>query len=182
MQLKYFKYIFNIKKSTPSCMVYGELGITPLKVDISTRIVSFWSKLVNNIEYSKLSSLIYSILFVLYNAKQIKSQWIENVKDLLCEFGFSGIWITQSFLNSKWLIAATKQKAIDLYIQNWHSIIEASSNCNSYKVFKTKFEQNPCINLLPSTLCMKYIRFRTRNHKFPIETGRWSNICIRQKM
>ena len=102
VQLKYFKYIFNMKKSTPSYMVYGKLGITPLKVDISTRIVSFWSKLVNNIENSKLFSLIYNILFVLYNAKQIKSQWIENVKDLLCEFGFSGIWITQSFLNSKY--------------------------------------------------------------------------------
>ena len=73
---------------------------------------------MNNIENSKLSSLIYNILFVLYNAKQIKSQWFENVKDLLCEFGFSGVWITQSFLNSKWLIAATKQKAIDLHIQN----------------------------------------------------------------
>ena len=117
LQLKYFKYIFNMKKSTPSYMVYGELGITPFKVDISTGIVLFLSKLVNNIENRKLSSLIYNILFVLYNAKQIKSQWIKNVKDLLCEFGFSGIWITQSFLNSKWLIAATKQKAIDLYIQ-----------------------------------------------------------------
>ena len=133
-------------------MVHGELGITPLKVDISTRIVSFWSKLVNNIENSKLSSLSYNILFALHNTKKIKSQWIETVKDLLCELGFSGIWITQSFLNSKWLIAATKQKAIDLYIQNWYSIIEASSNSNAYKVFKTKFEQNTCVKLLPSTL------------------------------
>ena len=76
----------------------------------------------------KLAEQIYNILFVLHNAKKIKSQWIENVKGLFCELEFYGIWITQSFLNLTWLIAATEQKAIDLYIQNWHSIIEASSN------------------------------------------------------
>ena len=36
---------------------------------------------------------------VLHNAKQIKSQWIENIKELLCEPGFSGILITQIRLN-----------------------------------------------------------------------------------
>lgn len=30
VQLKFYKYIFNLKKSTPSYMIYGELGITPL--------------------------------------------------------------------------------------------------------------------------------------------------------
>ena len=36
VQLKFFKYIFNLKKSTPSYMIYGELGIMPLSVDIQT--------------------------------------------------------------------------------------------------------------------------------------------------
>ena len=85
MQLKYFKYIFDTKKSSPSYMVYGELVITPLKVDISTRIVLFWSKLVNNIENGELSSLMYNIIFVLHNTKRIKSHWIENIKYLLCK-------------------------------------------------------------------------------------------------
>ena len=25
---------------------------------------------------------------------------------------------------------------------------------------------------------MKYVRFRTRNHKFPVETGRWRGISV----
>ena len=41
-------------------------SITPLKVDISTRIVSFWSKLVNDIENCQRSSLIYNILAYVY--------------------------------------------------------------------------------------------------------------------
>ena len=34
VQLKFFKLIFNLKNSTPSYMIYGELGITPLYVNI----------------------------------------------------------------------------------------------------------------------------------------------------
>ena len=30
IQLKFYRFIFNLKTSTPSNMIYGELGITPL--------------------------------------------------------------------------------------------------------------------------------------------------------
>ena len=48
VQLKYLKYIFKLKKSTPSHMIYGELGIMPIKTEIPARIVSFWSKVIDN--------------------------------------------------------------------------------------------------------------------------------------
>ena len=80
-----------MKKSTPLYMMYEEIGITPLKVDINTRIVSFWSKLVNNIENNKLFSSIYKIILNLYIVKQVNSQWIDNIKHILCELGFSGV-------------------------------------------------------------------------------------------
>ena len=34
VQLRFYKYIFNLKTSTPSVMIYGELGILPLRIDI----------------------------------------------------------------------------------------------------------------------------------------------------
>ena len=33
VQLKFYKYIFNLKTSTPSAMIYGEFGILPLSVE-----------------------------------------------------------------------------------------------------------------------------------------------------
>ena len=38
IQLKFYKHVLNLKKSTPSNMVYGELGVMPLYIDIQTRI------------------------------------------------------------------------------------------------------------------------------------------------
>ena len=97
----------------------------------------------NEIENNKLSSWIYKIILTLYNAKQVKSQWIDNRKHILCELGFSGIWSAQNFLTSNWLEAAAKQRALDHFIQNWYTNINATSNSNSYKLLKTKFERSP---------------------------------------
>ena len=41
IQLKFCKYIFNLKQSMPSYMIYAELGATPLYIDIQTRIIPF---------------------------------------------------------------------------------------------------------------------------------------------
>ena len=57
-------------------MIYGELGITPLYIDIQTRIVSFWSKLIDN-ESDKLSSSIYKIVLELHNSQIFMSPWIK---------------------------------------------------------------------------------------------------------
>ena len=84
VQLKFFKLIFNLKNSTPSYMIYGELGITPLYVDIQKRIISFWCKLIENHETFRLSSIIYNAIYVLHKENKIKCQWIDNVKTILC--------------------------------------------------------------------------------------------------
>ena len=41
VQLKFLKYILNMKRSTPNCIVYGETGVIPLKVDIKSRMVGY---------------------------------------------------------------------------------------------------------------------------------------------
>jgi hypothetical protein len=51
VQLKFLKYTFNMKRSIPNYMVYGETGCM-LSIDINERIIMFWARLkkhdVNN--------------------------------------------------------------------------------------------------------------------------------------
>ena len=178
VQLKYFKYIFNLKKSTPSYMIYGELGIMPLSVEVQTRLISFWSKIIDNSNNEKLSTEIYKIIHTLHSENKIKSLWIDNIKQVLCSLGFSGVWYSQSFLNSKWLVKAVNQKIKDQFIQNWTANIELTSNSNIYRIFKTQFERSQYIFQLSQPLCKIYMRFRTRNHKLPVETGRWKGMQL----
>ena len=47
LQLCFCKIILKLGKSTPSCMVYCELGQFPLALQAKTRMLTFWFKLVN---------------------------------------------------------------------------------------------------------------------------------------
>ena len=119
---------------------------------------------------------MYMLIQELVSKNKIKSPWIDNIKNILCSSGYSGIWYSQSFTNAKWLIKSSYQKLKDSFIQNWHSEIERTSNTNIYKLFKTQFKQSIYIKMLSTYYCKLLIRFLTRNHKLPIEVGRWRSI------
>ena len=61
VQLKFLNYILKLKKSTPSNMVYGETGVYPLKIDIETRMIQFWSKTIQITPNTLLSNVYYSM-------------------------------------------------------------------------------------------------------------------------
>ena len=67
LRLKFCKYILNVKTSTPTNMVMGELGIFPQETMICVRIVKFWCNLLNDVK-NKYSSLMYKILFNLHSS------------------------------------------------------------------------------------------------------------------
>ena len=120
-------------------MIYGELGIMPLSIDIQTRTISFWSKLTDTDDLNKLSSLLYKIIYGMSFEQKVKSLWLNNIKSLLCSLGFSGVWYSQSFLNSKWLVKAINNKMKDVFLQKWNTNLEMTSNSNFYKIIKNKF-------------------------------------------
>ena len=94
IQLKFLKYLFNLKKSTPSYMIYGELGIMPITVDIQARTLDFWCKLIEN-NNLKLSALVYKTIYALTCNGQIRSNWLNNIQNLVNSLGFSGVWQSQ---------------------------------------------------------------------------------------
>lgn len=176
VQLKFLKSIFNLKQSTPNVMVYGEFGIFPIKIDIQSRMVSYWTKIISNDSALKFSNLLYKIL---YNSNISKtSKWLEYVKGVIINCGFSGIWNAQFVESPKWLVQSIKQKAKDLYINEWYNSINESSSCVSYRLFKEEFNLENYLLKLPLTFKRTLCLFRTRNHRLPIETGKWFNIDI----
>lgn len=181
IQLKFYKQVLNLKKSTPSNMIYGELGVMPLYIDIQTRIISFWTKLVQNTADNKLSSVVYNIAYELHAAKKIVSPWQNCVKNLLCSLGFPVNWYSQSFINAKWLVTAVNQKLKDVFIQSWRSNISIESESNIYRILKTNFEQSAYMNILPLNLSKLLLKYRTRNHHLPVELGRWRSVPYNER-
>ena len=177
VQLKFLKQILNMKKSTPNCIVYGETGVIPLKVDIQTRMIGYWSKLVSPVT-SNLSSKLYFIGKSYFDVHMPNNsfKWFSEIRNILISCGNVGFWDNLNFPNNKWLIKSTKQKLTDLYINDWKNECENNTSCSTYRIFKTCFGFENYLRVVPAKLRKFLIKIRTRNHKLPVEIGRWRRI------
>ena len=63
LQLRFYKIIFKLNKSTPTRMVYGELGQFPLEIQAKSRMLSYWFKLVNGTNSDKVCQVSGQISF-----------------------------------------------------------------------------------------------------------------------
>ena len=62
--LSFLKTLLRVKKSTPSCFVYGELGVYPLFVERQMRVLRYWAKIVTpDSSIAPLVSKVYGELF-----------------------------------------------------------------------------------------------------------------------
>ena len=79
VHLDFLKRILKVKKSTPSCFVYGELGRYPLEIDIKCRIINFWFKIVNG-KQNKLSNIMFKLLLHDKETGFYNHKWILHVE------------------------------------------------------------------------------------------------------
>ena len=174
VQLKFLKYILNMKRSTPNCIVYGETGVIPLKVDIKSRMVGYWAKLVSPAS-SNLSTKLYFIGKSYFDVNMHNKSfiWFSEIRNILIACGNVGFWNNLNFPSKKWLVKATKHKLTDLFISDWKKECESNTSCNIYRIFKTSFGFDNYLKIVPSKFRKFLIKIRTRNHKLPVETGRW---------
>ena len=179
VQLKFLKHVLKAKNSTPNSIVYGETGVMPLSIDIQTRQISYWSKLLSN--DTKLASKIYVLMYKLHstiipdgNKKHFR--WIENIRNIFIKTGNVNIWLYQDFPNHKWLKDTTNQRLKDLFLNEWYNSIETSNSCVTYRLLKNTFGFEKYLINTPTNLLTHMMHFRTTNHRLPISTGRWNKI------
>ena len=176
VQLKFIKQVLKLKSCTPNYIVYGEVGLYPLYIDIRGRMVSYWGN-VNSIErLGSLANSIYLVARSVYKFGKVSPtstyfRWMNCIKNILCSTGFSGIWASHVFPNKHWLAKAVKQKYIDAFLNDWYNDVASDTN---YRLFKHKFEFERYLITLPPNLLYYLTSFRTRNHRLAVETGRWS--------
>ena len=60
VHLKFCKLLLHLKPSTPDFMIYGELGRYPMDIQIKTRMISYWSNLING-KQTKIAAMLYKL-------------------------------------------------------------------------------------------------------------------------
>ena len=176
LHLRFCRILLNVNKSTPLSMLYGELGETPLALKIKHRTIAYWLRIVTGKE-DKLSAIMYKLMFRLDCQNIFKSQWISNVKNILNESGLSYVWLDQeNITNGDWIKEKLKENLHDQYEQTWSTNVYNSSKCLTYRIIKTKLQLEKYLIDLSPNVAKPLCKFRTSNHKLPIEKGRYYNI------
>ena len=172
LQLRFYKIILKLSKSTPSCMVYGELGQFPLEVQAKCRMLSVWFKLIN-INYKFKFSNMYKFLYEMYREGKYKSPFLSTVETVLNGIGLSGMWTHQFDLNysNQWFKSKVTRVLRDQYVQQWSSEIESKEIYYNYRMFKNVFAPEDYLQNLP-----------TLNHRLPIQKGRVTNLPYEDRL
>lgn len=74
-----------------------------------------------------------------------------------------------------------KQRLQDQFIQKWANDIDNSSKGQIYKIYKENFGFEKYFSILTKKFWKPLIKFRTSNHRLPIETGRWYGIPLNDR-
>jgi hypothetical protein len=113
-------------------MIYGELGLYPLDIDIKLRNILYWAKLITGKD-TKLSIISYRLLYLSQN-NDCQFSWPNYVESILNECGLSYVWLNQYFISEQWLKNSVKTCLQDQFQQTWHANIDPG-----FKNFKLSY-------------------------------------------
>jgi hypothetical protein len=176
IHLKFLKLACGLRSSTPSFMVYGELGRMPLYINIYKRMIAYWHKIRTHCAPSiKLSNIICNYLYCNVYRNNMPNAWLSSIEHILNTCGIPAVFNNPGSVSTLWLTAHVERIMKDQYIQKWREAILISPKGNYYSCIKDTIVFERYL-LLPKSISCNILKFRTSNHKLPIETGRWRNV------
>ena len=167
---EFLRKLLKARKGTPIYMLHGELGRHPVAMTIKSRMIGFWTRLING-NTNKLSYRIYQ--YMLSHDNNLRFKWLAHIKHTLDSVGLTFIWLRQHINVPQNLRFVVKQTLFDQYKQYWHSQLQLSNKGKLYSIYKRNLELENYLTVLPLPAALTLFYFRTANHKLPVETGRW---------
>ena len=178
--LSFLKSILGVKKSTPNCFVYGELGVLPLIIERKMRIFKYWLKILKS-ENNSYIKKIYLDMIISDEANPVQSSWVNQLKHSLFELGFGYVWINQHVHCETSFLSQIKQRMSDAYFQQWNAEKLATTSSKLFKHIKNSFKFENYLLITNKSLRTALTKIRLSSHSFMIERGRWARQKIEVK-
>ena len=132
------KRYLGVDRRTPNDLVYGEVGRFPIQINACVRCIKYWLKLMRMVEH-RLPFIAYKM--VLNLDQRGKTNWVTEVRKLLCANGFFYVWDNQGVGCLNAFIREFRQRLIDIRWQasddhvNTVSGFRYTDNLKHYLVF-----------------------------------------------
>ena len=175
---KFCKWLLNVKMSTNSLSLYGELGRFPLILGRQVRIIRYWLNL-HNIKNN--NYILKTLNLVMRNEVQSNpnntTSWTAKVKYLLEHSGFPDVWLFPESVNIKIFLPLFQSRLRDIYVTEWKQGIELSSALTLYNILKQSFDTSSYLFIVKNIKFRNIIaKLRLSSHQLCIETGRHRGI------
>ena len=177
---QFLRNITKTQKSTPFYMLYAELGRSPLNHQIKKRMLGYWISILNGSD-TKIVKKMYQILYNDFVNRGINHKWIGKIKQILISVGKPDLLHKHNIQHTLATKLKISQTLHDIFQQDWNATINTTSKGRNYKLFKTNTNFKTFLISLPRSSSIPMIKFRTANHKLPIEVGRWENIVYEER-
>lgn len=141
-----------------------------------------YNSLYENVYARRISICIFTI--VTLSRGEINNSWLVCIKKPIHNScGLSFVWHQQNHINVKWLENTVNQNLKEQFVpEKWNSELDSSSKGAIYRIFKSNFCcEDYLLLLLPRKLRTLFVKYRTTNHHFPIEIGRWNSTPLEDR-
>ena len=176
---KFLKNTLKLGKSTPNSMVYGEFGKSPLQTLVEKRMLSFWIRISEG-KASKLSSIMYRLVYGLHKAGEHNLKWISKIKSILDNSGFTDLWEMHEHYSSRNFVKIVFQRLDDINLQTWHSNVNNGESTATYKIIKQNLKLEPYLTKLNFQDRITMSKFRCANNRLPANANRFSELILQK--
>ena len=176
--LSFLKSVLCVKKSTPNCFVYGELGMFPIHIELKMRAVKFWLKIIRTTTSTDTYiRKIYVQLLLLTITHPDQVTWVSRIRDLFNMSDMGPYWVAQHVENENHFLRIFRKKLQDTFLQEWLGKVDTTSNGRIFKHLKHTFSYEPYLDMPNKYYRMAITKIRLSSHLFFVERGRWTNIA-----
>lgn len=171
--MRFCKHVLGVHSKASNFAVISELGQFPLIISTITSCINFWLHTIQ----SNTDSLLQKAYQEQVNSSINNSIWLQFVKSLLYDLGFSHVWNNQCTFNASALLFSIKNKLKERFISFWKKRLsseEGMKKLRTYKLLKQNFGIEPYLeNLFDKDLRKCLCSFRISTHRLRIERGRY---------
>lgn len=154
----------------------------PHHYHINKRMVGFWANLVES-GNMKISGILLQCLMKRDSVNFGHfSPWYSFVHQLFDKAGMSYVLHSYDNICPKFVKKSFNLRSKDICLQDWHSAVQNSTKCKIYQIIDKELKFEEYLSMLPWCIASPLCKLRTSNHRFPIETGRYSNIQRENRM
>ena len=170
---RFCKYVLGVYSKACNFAEFSELGQFPLIITSITRCLNFWMHIIQPSSESLISKAYLEQL----TSKNDKFLWIQFVKNILQDLGFSHVWNNHCIFDTHALLTVIKNKLKERFVTFWKKRMlydESMKKLRTYKLLKQNFGNESYLDdIYDKSVSKRFSSFRISAHRLRIERGRY---------